>query len=82
MEYCSEIVASVGLLMDIFGILLLFKFGAIGGKWILAGDSPYRQTVTDELATERNERRAHFCSRLGIALATLGFLLQIVAQWL
>ena len=89
MKYCSEIVASVGLLMDIIGILLLFRFGAIGGEWInVPGPQPSvtrREKVIElfaNLKTERNQHSARRGSRFGLVLATLGFIVQIVAQWL
>ena len=87
--YSSEIVASVGLLMDIGGILLLFRFGAIGGEWInIPGPQPSlprREKVLElfaKLDTERNQHSARRGSRFGLVLATLGFIVQIVAQWL
>ena len=87
--YSSEIVASVGLLMDIGGILLLFRFGAIGGEWINVPGPQPSMTRYDSvlelfanLGTERNQHSARRGSRFGLVLATLGFILQIVAQWL
>ena len=91
--YGSEIVASAGLLMDIFGIWLLFRHGAIGGDWIkVPGPPPSLRDgrssewpvleLAAESETEHNRRRAMWGSLIGLALATLGFILQIVAQWL
>ena len=77
----SEIVASVGLAMDIGGIWLLFTYGAIGGKWINK-DNHLTLGSDDPGATERNERRARRGARWGLGLATAGFILQGVAQWL
>ena len=82
----SRVVASIGLLMDIAGISLLYRYGAIGGKWIdestqvllsISGDPE-----ADRLTTERNERLARWGSRCGLGLAGTGFGLQLVAQWI
>ena len=82
--------------MDIGGIWLLFTYGAIGGKWIevrvppqfvvvdeISGNDRWHKCVAEaDRVNKRNERRAKWGSRIGLALATLGFFLQGVAQWL
>ncbi len=85
----AEIMASIGLLMDIGGIYLLFRFGAIGGDWIAKattveavyeerpGDAERAQAVTDA-----NRGYARWGALLGLYLTTGGFGLQLVAQWL
>ena len=82
LAHTSESVASLGLFMDIVGIALLFRYGAIGGMWIQAGDWPEGPTVTDEIKTRRNKRVARRGAWLGLGFAVTGFVLQIVAQWL
>lgn len=50
-----RIVATVGLGMDIVGIVLLFWYGAIGGGWI---DAPKRELVVPkQLSAEEILRR-------------------------
>ena len=76
-----RLVTSIGLGMDIVGIVLLFLFGAIGGKWI---DKPVVTFVSVKVgaALARNERRARWGSWVGLLSAVAGFGLQIYAQWL
>lgn len=91
-----RLLTSIGLGMDIVGIVLLFRFGAIGGAWIdRPTAAPPMVTIPDgvddkddEIAnaalrdTERNHRRARCGAFVGLLLAVVGFALQIVAQWL
>ena len=76
-----KIVASVGLGMDIVGIVLLFCFGAIGGEWINRGRLVIASNANQE-RIERNKCLARTGSCAGLGFAVTGFLLQIVAQWL
>ncbi len=91
--YSSEIVTTIGLLMDIVGIWLLFKYGAAGGYWI---DKPMPSVVSFHLDREdgeeslggpalevlRNMRTAKENASWGLSLATVGFIFQGIAQWL
>lgn len=77
--------------MDIVGIVVLFRFGAIGGKWIEEISADVREFMGEEditivesmIAGERleRERRARFWAGIGLLLAVGGFGLQIWAQW-
>ena len=91
--YCAEIVASFGLVLDVVGIYLLYKNGAVGGEWIkVAAPKSIRlesepgswpvQELAAEAETDRNFSLARRGSRIGLSLATTGFFLQGVAQWL
>lgn len=95
MDICDpRIVASIGLLMDIVGIWLLFYYGAAGGYWInkpmpesLIGFHLDREGGEEffagpALEVFRNMRSARRNARWGLGLATMGFALQGVAQWL
>ena len=75
-----RLLTSVGLGMDIVGIVLLFRFGGIGGRWIdrNVGTLTWR---TDEGKAEHDRRLARWGAGIGLSLAVLGFALQIVAQW-
>ena len=74
--------------MDIVGIWLLFLYGAIGGKWIdkpvefRFGSNPPGDLKARVRQRDENERRARRRSNWGLGLATTGFFLQGVAQWL
>ena len=75
--HISETLTTVGLLMDIAGIWLMFLFGGIGAHPVeFARDrlSPWYAAPTG--------RYAQWASLWGLGLATLGFVLQIVAQWM
>ena len=88
-----KIVTTIGLLLDIAGIWLLFRYGAAGSYWI---DRPMPSVVSFQMDREdgeehlggpalevlRNMRSARRNSWWGLGLATAGFALQIVAQWL
>ena len=68
--------------MDIVGIVLLYCYGAIGGKWIDEPTVLLALPESDSDAVARNERWARRGSVLGLLLAVTGFGLQIWAQWL
>ena len=77
LAHISETLATVGLLMDIVGIWLMFLFGGIGGHFV--------EMPTDRLTpwyAHPEGRRAQWASFSGLGLATSGFGLQIVAQWI
>ena len=93
----SRVVATTGLLMDIAGIVLLFRYGAIGGDWINAPTRPKYalhygvkappagsddDPKTKKLANERNKRMARWGAATGLGLAVTGFAMQLVAQWM
>ena len=65
---CAQSLASVGLIMDIVGILVLYFVAIEPGAWRSKPPS-------------LRERVGKWGGRCGIGLATIGFGLQIWAQW-
>lgn len=77
LAHLPESVASLGLIMDIFGIWLMFLFGGLGAHPI--------EWSTDRLrpwGAGTEGRRPQWASFSGLILASTGFALQAVAQWL
>ena len=78
---------TIGLVMDILGILLLYRYGAIGGSWIDAPMPKIIDIVSEEhtagpaRSVIRNRRKARYGARFGLGIVVLGFVLQIIAQW-
>ena len=78
---------TIGLVMDILGICLLYKYGAIGGSWIDAPMPKIIDIVREEHTAGparnviRNRRKARYGAGFGLSIAVLGFALQILAQW-
>ena len=75
--HISETLTTVGLLMDIAGIWLMFLFGGIGAHPVEFA----RDRLTPWYADSQG-RYAQWASLGGLVLATTGFGLQIVAQWI
>ncbi len=79
MSRSAELFNTVGLILDIFGVVLLFRFG-------LPPDVSRDGTVGFALGTdEREARRAKRYARISwtaLGLIVTGFLLQIVATWM
>ena len=78
----ARIVTVIGLSMDIVGIVLLYRYGAIGGQWIERGGARLVLPQHDTEGIAKNERKAKVGSVVGLVSAVVGFGLQIWAQWL
>ena len=75
-----RVLTSVGLGMDIVGIVLLFLCGGIGGRWIDRNEGVLTWR-SDQSKVERDRRAARWGAGLGLTFAVVGFALQILAQW-
>ena len=79
---CADIVSSIGLILDIAGVALLFKYGLpadvreTGGMTILWGGGK-----SDEEA-KREHRHYKRLSRIGLGCLVVGFLLQLISNFL
>ena len=77
LAHIPECLASLGLFMDIVGIWLMFLFGGIGGHFV---EMPMDRV--QPWHADPKGRRPQWASFLGLLLASAGFALQGVAQWL
>jgi hypothetical protein len=85
------LVGSIGLMLDIFGVILLFIWGPpvpnMEGTIKLALESGTRLsdgTIVGELERQQLDRRRLHSRMSKVALATIamGFAVQLIAQWL
>lgn len=80
-----EIVSSVGLGLDIAGVGLLYKFGLPSEASPPSAFKSLHVQVKGEDDLEEDRRRWNRYrsgSRLGLAALTIGFVLQLVANWI
>ena len=75
----AKVLTTLGLSLDIVGIVLLFFCGGVGGRWI-DRHAGYL-TWSDTSAKDRDRQLAWWGAVLGLLLAVSGFALQIWAQW-
>lgn len=61
----------IGLVFDLSGVLLLFKFGILP-------DNLWQHLLMDNGMSEKDEKRHKICSKVAIVLLFLGFSLQLV----
>ena len=79
---CADIVSSVGLLVDIVGVALVYKFGLqadvreTGGTEILWGGGKSEEEAKGE---HRHYKRM---SRFGLVCLIIGFALQLISNFL
>jgi hypothetical protein len=76
----SNYVNSIGLLLDIVGVVLIWWFGLLepisrsGAKYLITGQ-------TDEKEKKKAER-FHTLSKVGLGLVMFGFVLQLASNFL
>ena len=79
---CADIVSSLGLIWDIAGVALLFKYGLPadvrekGGTMIIYGGGK-----SDEEAKKEHQHYKRM-SRIGLGCLIVGFVLQLVSNFL
>lgn len=78
----SQIVASIGLGLDILGVLILFRFGFPQPSFDEGIKIVARDTEGHAEGVKRERRRYESLSTLAAFLIVAGFLLQIAAVWL
>lgn len=71
---------SLGLILDIIGVVILFKFGLPSevskeGEQLIAADKPKESQLN-------KYRKYEFWSRFGLALLIVGFLCQLVSNYI
>ena len=87
----QPIIASIGLGLDIVGVILIFIWGPPmpdmqGGVGIaLENGTPLGDgtIVADEEKKQLQRRKSHtIISRVGLGIIGVGFLLQLISQWI
>ena len=75
--YCTQ----VGLVFDIFGAILLFKYGLPSELESEEGDSIIGPLEDDRLVeVKRKNRKIRFRARLGLVLLIAGFVFQFIGS--
>jgi|AntRauTorckE6833_2_1112554.scaffolds.fasta_scaffold09080_1 hypothetical protein len=74
-----KILASVGLLLDVVGVAILFFYG-LPPK--IARDGNHFLTIGTNSNEKNREKRYVSYSNLGLTLLIFGFVLQTIAVWL
>ena len=75
----AKIANSVGLLLDVVGVLLLFKFG-LPEDVRRKGESYLLLEETDEADIAKG-RRYDFWAKVALGLVVLGFVLQLISNF-
>ncbi len=87
---CAQIINSIGLMLDIGGVILLFYYGppqpnleeGVGVGLEDANPLSNGKTVAEHNEGIRKTRAKHFSiSRFAIAIIAIGFILQLIATW-
>ena len=76
----AKVVNSVGLLLDVAGVLLLFKFG-LPEDVRRKGESYLLLEKTDEAEMAKG-KRYDFWARVALSLVLLGFVLQLISNFM
>jgi hypothetical protein len=63
----------LGLILDLIGVLLLFKYGILPDKL-------WQHILMDNGISEKNERKHKLWSKIAIAFVSIGFLLQLTGS--
>ena len=76
----AKVVNSAGLLLDVVGVLLLFKFG-LPEDVRRKGEGYLLLEETDEAEIAKG-RRYDFWARVALGLVVLGFVLQLISNFM
>lgn len=82
MEFHFNLIGSLGLVLDIFGAILLFKYGLPSeiqdevNYPVLSAGKPY--PVGNVEKVKKENKKIRFRSALGIILLIFGFILQLI----
>ena len=76
----SQIIGSLGLVLDIIGAVLLFRYGL--PEDVSRGGASYELREEEDEAEKLKAKRYDSLGRLGLLLLIAGFMLQLVAIWL
>lgn len=81
---CAEVVNSVGLFLDIVGVILLFRYGLPPEGVSRTGGTILHWGTDKETREKAREKRRHyeFLSWSALGFLVTGFILQIVSNFL
>ncbi len=79
-EHLGNIVSSLGLMLDIFGAILIFFYGlpeALSRKG-------HQSIITGQIDEEEvlKAKKYDFRAKIGLTLLIIGFALQLVGNWI
>ena len=77
----GDVVNTVGLLFDIGGAILLFRFG-LPSKWRGRDLRAVEDSDADEIERINLNRRIQTGANWGLRLLIFGFILQLIASWI
>ena len=75
-------ISSIGLSLDIAGVVLLYRFGLPSDAGHPSGGNTVVWPMADGDARARRHKHYEMASRAALVLLVLGFLLQIISNWM
>ena len=79
---CADIVSSIGLVLDIVGVVLVFKYGLQTDVRETGGTSVAYRGGKSDAEAKREYRHYSRLSRIGLGCLIVGFVLQLVSNFL
>jgi len=76
----SQIISSTGLLLDIAGVAVLFKYGPPQPDF-QEDDAVVVSNETQRISAKALKQEFKFRSRIGLSLLVAGFILQLLGVW-
>lgn len=78
MNYSFNLFSSIGLVIDIIGVWILFKYGLPSNLKEHGGAELRDEPPEEEQVREKANKKIKLMARLGLSLLILGFLFQLI----
>ena len=83
MEIHPTFIIITGLVLDVFGaIFIVFPLATLISRTWGTLNPEKEKTRTDMLGAFRDDKRIQILARIGIVLLSVGFIIQIIGNWL